>query len=235
MIDVTFKRLILSVLFLLALTVAACQPGRDTQYLLEVTSEVTRIVVVTATPEGTPPSTAVAVEPTVAPSITPSPTESPPLTVEAIPTPISDTVVVAEQEFEGGRMFYIQPRDEIWVLIEESPDRSSGRWTLHNDDWVDGMPETDPEIVPPEDRVQPIRGFGKLWRENTAIRDALGWALDTEFGHWTTYQYVFGGEINGSGVYVPGPGQHAIVSRDGDTFILNEDDGSWQRIPNDNA
>ena len=41
---------------------------------------------------------------------------------------------------------------------------------------------TDPAIVPPDGRFQPIRGFGKLWRERPDVRDRLGWALGVELG-----------------------------------------------------
>ena len=37
-------------------------------------------------------------------------------------------------------------------------------------------------IAPPEGRYQPIRGFGKVWRENPQVREQLGWAIAPEQG-----------------------------------------------------
>ena len=36
--------------------------------------------------------------------------------------------------------------------------------------------------------LQPIRGFGKLWRTTTSVRDGLGWATAAEQGFNTTWQ-----------------------------------------------
>ncbi|GAB4317724.1 MAG: hypothetical protein Kow00117_08030 [Phototrophicales bacterium] len=216
--------------FLLALlavlTFAACQNEPETQYLMEVTREVTVVVVVTATPDGeAAPQTA------VTPQMTPtsSPTAIPSATSVIMPTPIDEQIVVAEQVFENGRMFYLQPVNEIWVLINQTDDGLQGAWTIHDNTWTDGMPEFDSAITPPDGFVQPIRGFGKLWRENQAIRDALGWALDTEYGHVTRYEYYAGGTI-ADNQYVPGPGYHIIYSRDGFAYRFDETDGTWQRI-----
>ena len=41
--------------------------------------------------------------------------------------------------------------------------------------------ETDPNLVPPNDLIQPKRGFGKIWRTIPGIQDALGWATTPEF------------------------------------------------------
>lgn len=233
---------------LLAAVVAACQPTRETQIVIEMTKPVTRevtvVVVVTATP-GSSDGNAVAQsapsdtpESTEAPTAPPTPTATPQpspttnATPDAFPTPVSREIVVAEQAFQNGKMFYLQPRDEIWVLINEGEDEVSGRWNIYDNEWEEGMPESDPSIEPPDDFVQPIRGFGKLWRENQAIRDALGWALDTEYGHWTQYEYYHGGEVNAAGEYVSGPGEHRLRGRDGSIYVFDENAGTWERIAN---
>ncbi|MFN2189329.1 MAG: hypothetical protein ACK2T3_11230, partial [Candidatus Promineifilaceae bacterium] len=35
---------------------------------------------------------------------------------------------------------------------------------------------------------QPVRGFGKLWREHPEVQERLGWALSRELGFDSTYQ-----------------------------------------------
>jgi hypothetical protein len=36
----------------------------------------------------------------------------------------------------------------------------------------------DPKLTPPNGKRQPTLGFGKIWRENDAVRNALGWATE---------------------------------------------------------
>lgn len=215
----------LSMLLGLLIFVAACQGSTTTEFVIEMTREVTRIVVVTATPEdGAPTTTATVSTATATSELTPTATATE-STVD-LPDPIVQEIIVSEQQFERGRMFYLQPTDEIWVMFED-PNGLGGRWELFDNTWEEGMAELDPELEAPEGLSQPIRGFGKLWRENDEIREALGWALETEVGHVTTYRYEPGGEIV-NGLYVAGPGQHVINSRDvGTTFIFDESTDRW--------
>jgi hypothetical protein len=224
----------------------ACQQTREVQYMMEVTRvvtlEVTRVSVITATPStgvSEPAATALAyATPTTPMTLTPTLPEStvvpatptPTITPDPVPAPVAEDIIVSEQAFEGGRMFYLQPRGEIWVMIYDDPDGQTGVWSIYDDTWRDGMPETDPDIQPPQDLVQPIRGFGKLWRENDTIQDALGWALDTEYGHWTRYRYIFNGSVNSAGEFVQRAGQHILRSREGFEYIFEEADGTWRRV-----
>jgi hypothetical protein len=70
------------------------------------------------------------------------------------------------------------------------------------DTWAANEPESDPSIVPPPGRVQPIRGFGKLWRSQPGVRERLGWALAPEQGFNTLYQDVSGFEWNNTCHYL---------------------------------
>jgi hypothetical protein len=63
---------------------------------------------------------------------------------------------------------------------------------MFEDTWTDAEPESDPSIASPEGLVQPVRGFGKLWRSNSEVRDRLGWALDSEVGFDGAYQVGWG-------------------------------------------
>ncbi|MEO0560516.1 MAG: hypothetical protein AAF125_00280, partial [Chloroflexota bacterium] len=115
--------------------------------------------------------------------------EPTPVPEPAGPTPLPDgfppvtnaEVQVAEQVFEGGRMFWVQPVNQLWVMIVNEDGR--GQWLVYPDNFDEAVDDpTDPAIVAPEGLIQPERGFGKLWRENPEIRDALGWAVTPEFG-----------------------------------------------------
>lgn len=206
---------------ILALLATACQGPPPTQIVL----------VVTATP--TTPETASAVQgstATAAETATSVPSAAPDLTPtsDPMPTPVMNRIQVAEQVFEHGRMFWVQPREQIWVMIESGP--GQGTWQVYEDTFNEGDAETDPTIIPPDGMFQPERGFGKLWRDTQAVRDALGWAVTPEFGYVSNYEYHHGGTVNTANEYVPGPGYHVLFSLYDEQFRFNEADGTWQKI-----
>jgi len=96
----------------------------------------------------------------------------------------------AEQPFEHGRMIWLKETrvgefvDEnvIFVLYE------NGQLEKYQDKWMPNEPDSDPTFVPPEGLYQPIRGFGKLWRENKSVRERLGWARTPEQGFEGAWQ-----------------------------------------------
>lgn len=92
------------------------------------------------------------------------------------------TSTAAEQVFENGRMLWLAATDAILALYND------GQFERYENSWQPGDPESDPAIVPPAGRYQPIRGFGKVWREETAVRERLGWALAPEQGFTTMLQ-----------------------------------------------
>ena len=155
--------------------------------------------------------------PTATATITPTP--------DPFPSPIVGSIYVAEQRFERGWMFWLQPNRQIWVL--SLSDDGQNTWSVYDDSFADGDAETDPQILPPEGRFQPVRGFGKLWRENPEIRQALGWALDSELGHTARYEYHHGGFVNDANSYVPAPGYHLVTSLSGDRFQFDEETFTW--------
>lgn len=161
--------------------------------------------------------------PTAAPSsATPGPTATPDLR----PTATTGQIQVVEEVFEHGRMFYIQPLDQIWVMVISG--EGHGTWSIYPDTFEEGDAEVDPSLTPPEGLSQPARGFGKLWRENPQVRDELGWAVTPEFGYVSEYRYQPGGEIGPDGEYTPAPGYHVLFSLYGEAFQFNEADNTWQ-------
>jgi len=154
-------------------------------------------------------------------------------TLDPFPRPNDVEIIVAEQVFEGGRMFYLDPVQRIWVMIDADVDdaEDSGEWLVFEDTWQEGEPESDPSIVAPDGLHQPIRGFGKIWRENPDIREALGWGLDPEIGHLTRYRFFEGEMVEGDdGEMMQEPGIHTLRSFYSRIFLFNEAQGTWSVI-----
>jgi hypothetical protein len=80
-----------------------------------------------------------------------------------------------------------------------------GVWAEYDDTWVDGTPEAAGSATvtpsgtptgaespfggtPPAGKYVPVRGFGKLWSENTLVRTRLGWAIEPEQGVTGAFQ-----------------------------------------------
>lgn len=101
-------------------------------------------------------------------------------------------VQASQQVFERGRMLWVSTgpyhaASEIYVLL------SSGDAEIVRDTWTTAEPESDPGIVPPSGRYQPVMGFGKVWRTGSlgtgqSVREALGWAVAPEQGYGSFYQ-----------------------------------------------
>lgn len=93
----------------------------------------------------------------------------------------------AEQVFEGGRMIWFEAQDTIY-MFDDDRGRDGAPSRQFVDTWTPDEPESDPSIVPPEGFYQPIRGFGKVWRNEPRVREQLGWALAPEQGFDGAYQ-----------------------------------------------
>lgn len=188
-------------------------------------------VEVAAPPTNTPaealstntPGGAIALPPTSAPAVTA--TFVPTATLSAFPTETRAQILIAQQDFERGFMFWISTANPkvIWVLINSPDNPNAGEWRIFVDSYQDGEPEFDPNITPPDaNHYQPRRGFGKVWRNTPGLRDALGWGTTPEFALNTTYVYQPGGYIDANGTYVPGPGKHFLTALSRQTFAMIE-------------
>jgi hypothetical protein len=219
----------------LILLLVGCQSAPATQIVLVVTATpdaaATQGSAQTesspAAPAASPTRTVTATTPpTRAETATVSATAAPTATPNIFPTPTTGEIQVAEQLFQNGRMFWVQPTSQIWVLVVRGEGR--GLWTIYPDTFDDATdPEVDPSLIAPEGLIQPTRGFGKLWRTNQDVREALGWATTPEFGYVSRYEYHPGGTIQNN-AYVPAPGYHILYSLYTEQFRFNEVDSTWQ-------
>lgn len=173
------------------------------------------------------------------------------------PTIQVDQAIVVEQVFEGGRMFWFRESQTIWVVYGPEPtnpeelivvDPTEGEWRCFADTFVEGEPEFDPTLVIPEGtrstfpqaRVQqPIRGFGKLWRESVELRARLGYALTSEIEHNARREYVAGGTLDSNNLHIPATGEWRLTSFFNATYIFDETEimqpcpsgGTWRVRP----
>lgn len=123
--------------------------------------------------------------------------------------------VFAYQRFERGRMLWIAQQSRIYILYEDGDEPG---WEVYPDEWKEGMPESDPAFAPPEGLLQPVRGFGMVWRSNPAVRDRLGFGIEGETSYTSDYQ----------GDPVVASGQMALRLVDGTIIVLDGTSRAWR-------
>jgi len=142
-----------------------------------------------------PPFGGLLLTPTIAPL--PIPTEQvcsadPPLPFAAVwqntpqakallgcPAGSPQTVSGLWQPFERGVMFE-RDSDHSIFIISDANIRQQGKltdaWWRLMDTWQADESDADPSLTAPTGLLQPLRGFGKVWRSNAFVRQAVGWA-----------------------------------------------------------
>jgi len=80
----------------------------------------------------------------------------------------------AMQPFEHGQMLWQEQGPYVYVLCDD------GRYCAYGDAWDETQPELACEAEPPEGMLQPKRGFGLVWCNESLVRDRMGWATATE-------------------------------------------------------
>ena len=123
--------------------------------------------------------------------------------------PLADQGVF--QQFENGYMLWVRRTDAIYVMYN---DQAQPRWEVYRDFFVEGMPE-EFNAQAPANRWEPVRGFGLLWRNNSAVRNRIGWATQQ---YETPYSVQL--QISDDGaIFVNEPG--------GNIFGLTPDRTGW--------
>jgi hypothetical protein len=126
------------------------------------------------------------------------------------PAATATDVASTEEYFERGYMLWRRDLRRIYAL------QANGVWQTFADTWTEDQPQDDPTLEAPAGLLQPLRGFGKVWRENPDVKDAVGWATQPEEGLLTTIQQFEGGTLMYMG---------------GDRIRVLYADGSWQEFP----
>jgi hypothetical protein len=121
-----------------------------------------------------------------------------------------ERVYMARQAFQQGQMIWSDDTETIYVLSND------GSWRSYDDAFEEGEPEDDPGLTPPPNLLQPIRGFGLIWREELGGAGAeTGWATSPEAG------------VNGS---VQQWDNGLLITFDLQNRFLLLDDGRWERV-----
>jgi hypothetical protein len=122
--------------------------------------------------------------------------------------------IVAVQPFEHGLMVYIAGSPgTIYALL------NSGRALRFTDTWQQGVDPDNGGEQPPVGLLEPQRGFGKVWRSSSEVRNELGWALSPESGNegrLLDFQ-------QGRAMYLPQRDQTIVILNAGGESI-----GTWQ-------
>jgi len=129
------------------------------------------------------------------------------------PTEVRPDVPLAEQSFERGNMLWVAGADPGIFVVRTIPLPLA--YSRHFDTFREGEPER-ANLTPPPGLSEPARGFGKVWREQPGVRDALGWATAPERGDRGVFiPFTSGGAVvwlQGSDfVYIFGPGTQVTV------------------------
>jgi hypothetical protein len=112
---------------------------------------------------------------------------------------------MAVEDFQSGRMIWRSNNRQIYVLY------NNGRWAAYNDTWREGQAEF--ACGTAQSPPTPKRGFGKVWCNNSDVRQGMGDATNAEWGDTSTIQDFTGGLI--------------ISLNSGRTYIFY-DDGTWR-------
>ena len=114
-------------------------------------------------------------------------------------------------------MIWVGGENRIYVLFD---DGNSPNWNGYADEWQPGQPENDPSLEPPPGLVQPVRGFGKVWREQPDVRERLGWATAEEVAYGTVLQRTSYAKYNST----------YVQALDGNIWHLKPERSGWEKI-----
>jgi len=114
-----------------------------------------------------------------------------------------------DEHMQGGYFFWRQDTRTIYTL------RNDGRWTAYGDTWQEGRDPDRWGYIPPAGLYEPVRGFGKLWREQLGgPSGAFGWAFEPEQGFTAEIQTFERG---------------LMLENDNDEIFVLFNTGTWAR------
>lgn len=91
------------------------------------------------------------------------------------PIGVPNSYNAATQSFERGIMIWLNP-GTVYVLY------NTGSYAQYSDSFDSNIDPESEGLAPPAGLLEPVRGFGKVWRSNESVRSGLGWATSPESG-----------------------------------------------------
>lgn len=125
-------------------------------------------------------------------------------------------IITAVQSFERGMMLYLAEQPSVIYVMY-----NNGEFRRYADTWVEGVDPDSGGETPPVGLLAPVRGFGKVWRENPEVRDGLGWAVSEEAGNQSRQLLFERGRL----VYLPQRNQTAAIIE-----TTGGDTGAWKLL-----
>lgn len=147
---------------------------------------------------------------------------SDPILAGQIGCPLGDPPIVASlsnayQPFERGVMIWINDIiPHIYVL------NNDGTFLRFDDTYTAGVDPESGGQTPPTGLIEPVRGFGKVWRDNPQAQSGLGWATAAETGGTTTSQEFTSGRM----LAVPGRNDILVLF-----YAGGNASGTWRSVP----
>jgi hypothetical protein len=121
-----------------------------------------------------------------------------------LPTGVISTTSAA-QVFERGSMLWLQGAPNlIYALF------NTGRFQRFDDTYNANADPFNGGETPPPGLREPVRGFGKVWRQYPNVRADLGWGLADELGGTSTAQRFDRGQM----IYLPQRGEILVLVED---------------------
>jgi predicted small secreted protein len=120
----------------------------------------------------------------------------------------------ATQVFERGVMVWVNEGGGLIYVFN-----NNGTFQRYPDTFIAGQDPDSGGEAPPPGLIEPVRGFGKIWRTMAGVRDGIGWGISPEAGDSATIQEF----ANGRMMYLPTRGNILAL-----TYSGSANSGTWR-------
>jgi len=125
------------------------------------------------------------------------------------------TLPSATQSFERGTMIWVSEGGSGLIYVF----KSDGTFQRYPDTFISGQDPDSGGEIPPAGLIEPVRGFGKIWRTMAGVRDGVGWGISPEGGDTATVQEFTNGRL----IYLPTRGNILAL-----TYSGSPNNGTWR-------
>ncbi len=124
------------------------------------------------------------------------------------------TIQSATQNYERGSMIWVNESGGLIYVFY-----SNGTFQRFPDTFIAGQDPDSGGETPPSGLIEPVRGFGKVWRTMMGVRDGVGWGITPEIGDNATIQDFANGRL----IYLPTRGNILAL-----TYSGSQNSGTWR-------